>query len=383
MQATWVFDGRSSTTVSAPGDVLAPSRIDERDSGNGVGQFARNDRPMSILKKVFPKGDTLLVWFCKFLSYLPLLALLGIVGELFFQALPSIKVSGFGFFTTSDWKPGSSYANPISTSGVMHPPGAHFGIVPLIVGTISTSLIAIVIAVPVSIGAAIIIVEKLPAKLSGFLGLSLEVLAGVPSVVFGLWGVLVLGPFLSHHITPFISKHAPNVPVLNIFKGPTGAGEGLLTSGLVLSLMIIPIIASTCRELFRQVPVTAREGARALGMTDYEVVRKVDIPWVSSGIIGASVLGLGRALGETMAVAMISGSVTGTFPANIYSTMSTIAATIVSQLDSALTDSTNFFVSSLAEAGLVLLAMSLMANLFARFLVKRVSGTALPVGRGV
>ncbi|NNN22312.1 MAG: phosphate ABC transporter permease subunit PstC, partial [Acidimicrobiales bacterium] len=101
------------------------------------------------------------------------------------------------------------------------------------------------------------------------------------------------------------------------------------------------------------------------------------------GIIGASVLGLGRALGETMAVAMISGSVTGTFPANIYSTMSTIAATIVSQLDSALTDSTNFFVSSLAEAGLVLLAMSLMANLFARFLVKRVSGTALPVGRGV
>jgi phosphate transport system permease protein len=157
----------------------------------------------------------------------------------------------------------------------------------------------------------------------------------------------------------------------------------MLVSGLVLAVMIIPIIASTCRDLIRQVPSLPREGAIALGMSDWECARKVTLPWVSSGIVGAVVLGLGRALGETMAVAMVSGAELGAMPANIYSTMTTIAATVVSQLDSALTDSTNFAVKTLAEASLVLLVITLLTNMLARALVRRASATALPVGRGL
>ena len=175
----------------------------------------------------------------------------------------------------------------------------------------------------------------------------------------------------------------PDVIILRWFRGSTGAGEGLLTSGIILAAMIIPIIASTSRDLFAQVPKLTEEGAEALGMTRMEVTTKVTLPWVSAGIIGATVLGLARALGETMAVAMVSGSVLGTLPTNIYSTFNTIAATIVTTLDSALIDGTGLAVRTLAEAALVLMLVTLLANVGARLLVRKVSTTALPVGRGV
>ncbi|MDE3108042.1 MAG: ABC transporter permease subunit, partial [Acidobacteriota bacterium] len=161
----------------------------------------------------------------------------------------------------------------------------------------------------------------------------------------------------------------------------TGYGEGLLTSGLILGLMIVPIIASTTRDLFQQVPALPKEGAEALGFTDAEVARQVTIPWVRSGIIGATVLGLGRALGETIAVAMVSGSSLGHVSSNIYGTMTTIAATIVSQLDSAATDGTGFAISTLAEAGLLLTVISVIVNLAARSIVRRSSAMSAPVGR--
>jgi phosphate transport system permease protein len=178
-----------------------------------------------------------------------------------------------------------------------------------------------------------------------------------------------------------VANNVPNVPVLRYFAGSVGYGEGLLTSGLVLGLMIVPIIASTTRDLFLQVPPLPKEGAEALGMTDAEVARRVTIPWVRSGIIGATVLGLGRALGETIAVAMVSGSVLGAIAPNVYGTMTTIAATIVSQLDSAATDGTGFAVSTLAEAGLLLAVISIVVNLLARFIVGRSSRMSAPVGR--
>ncbi len=328
-------------------------------------------------------ADGIFTLVCRVAAILPVIALISILVALLFEAMPAIKLNGLYFFFGSTWKPGNFYANGVVTNGVSHPPGSLFGALPLITGTVFAAFIAIVIAIPVSIGSAILIVEKLPKSVSSFVGVCLEVLAGVPSVVFGLWGALTLGPFLAHHVTPFISRTMPNVVILNYFKGNTGAGEGLLSSGIVLAIMVIPIIASTTRELFRQVPTGAREGATALGMTDFEVVRKIDLKWVGSGIFGASVLGLGRALGETMAVAMVSGSIMGAYPKNIYSTMSTIAATIVSQLDSYYTDSTGFAVATLAEASLMLMLISLVVNLLARRLVRRVSKTALPVGRGV
>lgn len=316
-------------------------------------------------------------------AVIPLLLLAFVLATLLLEALPAIRVNGWHFFTATDWNPGNTYSDAVVTHGVAHPAGAYYGALPLIVGTLASSAVALVIAVPVSIGAALVIVERLPRHLASAIGMVLELLAGIPSVIVGLWGAMTFGPFIAHHVAPAIARNAPDVPVLDYFRGNTGNGEGLLVSGLVLAVMVIPIIASTTRDLIRQVPVLPREGAVALGMTDWECARRVTLPWVSSGIVGAVVLGLGRALGETMAVAMVSGAVLGAMPTSIYSTMTTIAATVVSQLDSAMTDFTDFAVKTLAEASLVLMVITLLTNVAARSLVRRVSGTALPVGRGV
>ena len=316
-------------------------------------------------------------------AVIPLLALVFVLATLIIEALPAIRVNGLHFFTATGWDPGNVYGETVVTDGVPHPVGAYYGALPLIVGTLASSAIALIIAVPVSIGAALAIVQRLPKRLASAVGMVLELLAGIPSVVVGLWGAMTFGPFVAHHIAPVIARNAPDVPVLDYFRGDTGNGEGMLVSGLVLAAMIIPIIASTTRDLIRQVPLLPREGAIALGMSDWECARRVTLPWVSRGITGAVVLGLGRALGETMAVAMVSGAALGAMPTNIYSTMTTIAATVVSQLDSALTDSTNFAVKTLAEASLVLMVITLLTNVAARALVRRASGTALPVGRGI
>ncbi|MGB6205723.1 phosphate ABC transporter permease subunit PstC [Mycobacterium sp.] len=329
------------------------------------------------------RGDLAVRWLGGMCAVIPLLALVFVLSTLIIEALPAIKVNGLHFFTSTEWNPGNLYGNSEVSHGVPHPIGAYYGALPMIVGTLASSAMALIIAVPVSIGAALAIVERLPKRAASAVGMVLELLAGIPSVVVGLWGAMTFGPYIAHHVAPVIARNAPNVPVLNYFRGDTGNGQGMLVSGLVLAVMIIPIIASTCRDLIRQVPSLPREGAIALGMSDWECARRVTLPWVSSGIVGAVVLGLGRALGETMAVAMVSGAELGAMPGNVYSAMTTIAATVVSQLDSALTDSTNFAVKSLAEASLVLMVITLVTNMFARALVRRASATALPVGRGI
>jgi phosphate transport system permease protein len=316
-------------------------------------------------------------------AVIPLLVLVFVLATLVIEAAGAIKVNGPQFFTGTAWNPGDTYGDTVVTHGVAHPLGADYGALPLIVGTLASSAIALIVAVPVSIGAALAIAQRLPRRLASAVGVVLELLAGIPSVIVGLWGAMTFGPFIAHRVAPIIARNAPNVPVLNYFRGNTGNGEGMLVSGLVLAVMIIPIIASTCRDLIRQVPSLPREGATALGMSDWECARRVTLPWVTSGIVGAVVLGLGRALGETMAVAMVSGAELGAMPTNIYSTMTTIAATVVSQLDSALTDSSNFAVKTLAEVSLVLLVITVLTNMAARLLVRRASGVALPVGRGV
>lgn len=318
-----------------------------------------------------------------FTALLPLAALIAILAVLFWKAYPAIKYNGFGFLVRTTWRPGNTYANAVRTNGVLHPLGVSYGALPLVAGTLESSVIALAVAVPVSIGAALAIVEKLPRRVSNAAGLFLEVIAGIPSVVFGLWGALTFGPVLARDVSPLIAKHMPDVPVLDFFRGNVGYGEGLLTSGLVLAVMIVPIVAATTRDLLRQVPRLPKEGALALGMTDWEVARKVSLPWVRAGIIGAAVLGLARALGETIAVAMVSGSILGHVPENLYEGMSTVAATIVQQLDGALGDGTGFEVRTLAEFALLLAVITLLSNVAARLLVRRVASTALPVGRGV
>lgn len=314
-------------------------------------------------------------------AIVPLAALVAMVVVLLVESLPAIRYNGTGFFTGSTWSTGNLYGNLVTTNGVQHLTGETFGALPLVLGTLESSAIAILVALPVAVGAAVLVTERLPRRLAAAFGLFLEVLAGIPSVVIGLWGVLVFGPILSNDIYPTLAR-LPNVPVLNLFRGNVGHGEGLLTAGLVLGIMVIPIIAATTRDLLRQVPVATKEAAEALGMTNREVFKTVQIRWVRTGVLGAAILGLGRALGETIAVAMVTGSVIQT-PTNIYSTMTTIAATIVSQLDAAFTDPSHLAVKALAEAALVLLLITLIVNIGARLMVRRVSrGVALPVGAG-
>lgn len=313
---------------------------------------------------------------------LPLAALVFAVTILAIKARPAIVVNGWGFLTRSGFDLGQSYATTVNhIHGVAVPVGASYGAGALIAGTLESSFIAVIIAVPISIGAAFALTERMPRWVSQPLGFFIELLAGVPSVLFGLWGILTLGPFLATHIYPTIANNLPDVPVLDFFKGSTGHGEGLITTGLVLALMIVPIITATTRDLFSQVPALPKEGGEALGMTDWEVARWVTLPWVRSGIIGATVLGLGRAIGETIAVAMVSGSLLASFAPNVYGTFGTLAAAIVTQLDSASTDGTGFAVSTLAELGLVLAIISVAVNLLARLVIRRSSRLGAPLGR--
>jgi phosphate transport system permease protein len=309
-------------------------------------------------------------------ALIPTLMLGFILVVLFVKAWPAIRINGWSFFTTSIWHTGNQYGKSITSHGITYISGQQYGALPQIVGTLETSLIALVIAVPVSIGAALVVVERLPRRLASTVGGFLELLAGIPSVVIGLWGVLTFGPFIAKYIAPVLT-HVP----LPFFQGDVGHGQGLLVSGLILSIMIIPIVASTSRDLIRGVPLLPREGAIALGMSDAECARKVTLPWVGAGLVGAVVLGLARALGETIAVAMVCGVALGTVATNLYAAMITIAANIVQNLDTVITDQLG--VRTYAELALVLLVITLATNVAARLMVRRVSGTALPVGRGL
>ncbi|MGO8825976.1 MAG: phosphate ABC transporter permease subunit PstC, partial [Acidimicrobiales bacterium] len=310
---------------------------------------------------------------------LPLAALVFAVTVLAVKAWPAIRVNGWYFLYGRTWTYGNGYGAVVHTDGVAHPQGAQFGALAILWGTLASSLIAIVIALPLSVGAAFALTERLPTWISRPLGFAVEILAGIPSVVIGLWGILTFGPWLAKHVYPIIADNAPNVPVLRYFRNPVGSGEGLLSAGIVLALMIVPIITSTTRDLFQQVPPLPKEGGSALGMTDWEVANKITLPWVRSGIIGATVLGLGRALGETIAVAMIGGAALR-IPVNIYQPFTTVAATILTQLDGALTDGTGFAVATLAELALVLAVISVGVNLVARVIIRRTGRIGAPVG---
>ncbi len=348
-------------------------------------QVARAPRRPPLLRRVLGllrHGETgVWRWSARVAVILPVAALAFCVAVLAVKAEPAIRVNGWGIFTHSAYKIGSAYAPTIHTDGVPHPQGSDYGVLALIVGTLQSSLIALVVALPISIGCAFALTERLPRWISRPLGFTIELLAGIPSVVLGLWGILTFGPIMARDVYPLIANHMPDVPVLSWFRGNVGQGEGLLTGGLVLSLMIIPIITATTADLFRQVPPLPKEGGEALGMTDWEVAGRVTIPWVRSGIIGATTLGLGRALGETIVLAMTTGAINRIAP-NVYGTMSTFAAEIVTQLSGSLTDGTGFAVATLAEMALMLAVISVVVNLIARWIVYRTSRLGGPVGRG-
>jgi len=289
-----------------------------------------------------------------------------IVAFLGIYAWPALRLNGSAFLFQNSWNLGNLYADPITLHGQQIMPGAHYGILFLIVGTLLSTAIALVIAVPVGVGSAMFLAEAVPHVLRSWVSFFVELLAAIPSVVYGLWGYAVVIPFLGHHVYPFLAKWFGFVP---FFGGPTGSGYGLLTCGFVLFLMIVPLITATLRDALVSQPVFLREGAVALGASRFETLWTVLIPATRRVLIGSSILATGRALGETMAVLMVSGNALNYLPANIYTPISTMASFIVSQLDSALEDPTGMAVRSLAEVALVLCLISVIVNGLARVLL--------------
>ncbi|HWE54516.1 MAG TPA: phosphate ABC transporter permease subunit PstC [Acidimicrobiales bacterium] len=316
-------------------------------------------------------ADRVIRAFLAVAGVIPTAALVFLAVVMLRQALPAISANGTHFFTSTKFNIGVGASNGgYGTTTV----AASYGVLALLFGTLMCSIIALVIAVPVSVAGALLLAEKVPARFQNPLGVFLELLAGIPSVVYGIWGYFTLGPFLSHNIYRWLSD--VGIPWLDGRPQATG----LLTASIVLAVMIVPIIAATTRELIRSVPTVSKEGAVALGLTSAESVRFVTIPYVRSGVVAASLLGWARALGETIAVLIISGDGAGV-PHSIFGNFYTMAAEIAGDLDAALTDPS--LMHTLGEIGLVLLVITLITNFAGRLITQRFGGVNLPVGAGL
>ncbi|MEJ2655129.1 MAG: phosphate ABC transporter permease subunit PstC [Acidihalobacter sp.] len=299
-------------------------------------------------------------------AFLPL-SLIAIAGFLLQYSWPAIRFNGLGFLLHNNWNLGNMYGNPITVNGEMVLPHANYGVLFLIGGTLLSSLIAIVLALPLGVLSAIFLSDGLRGMARTVGSFLVELLAAVPSVVYGLWGYVVLIPLLGHHLYPFLAETLGRfVP---IFAGPTGSGYGLFTAGILLSLMIVPLITATLRDALVASDAALRESGVSLGASRIEVMRKILLPGQRTVLVGASILALGRALGETMAVLMVSGNALNILPKNIYDPVSTMAAFIVSQLDSAMQDPTNMAVRALAEVALLLMLISIIVNAAAQGLL--------------
>lgn len=316
-------------------------------------------------------ADRIIRGFLAVAGVLPTAALVFLAVAMIRQALPAISANGTHFFTSTTFHIGVGASNGGYGTTTIAP---SYGVLALLFGTVVCSLIALVIAVPVSVGGALLLAEKVPSRFQSPLGVFLELLAGIPSVVYGIWGYFTLGPFLSHNVFRWISDLG--IPWLD---GRPEA-QGLFTASIVLAVMIVPIIASTTRELIRSVPSVSKEGAVALGLTSTESVRYVTIPYIRSGVVAASLLGWARALGETIAVLIISGDGAG-IPHSVFNPFFSMAAEIASDLDAALTDPS--LLHTLGEIGLVLLVITLLTNFAGRLITQRFGGVNLPVGAGI
>lgn len=274
--------------------------------------------------------------------------LMAIAIQLAIASVPALRTFGLGFVAASDWDP-------------VHD---RFGALPFIFGTIVSSVLALGLAVPVSLGVAVFLTELAPQKVRGLAAFVVELLAAVPSIVYGLWGVFALAPALRESLEPWLEHHFGFLP---FFRGPS-QGVGMLAASIVLAIMILPTMSSVMREVLRAVPPSLKEGAMALGATRSELVRIVVLPYARSGIIGAVILGLGRALGETMAVTMVIGN-RAEISASLFAPSYTMASVIANEFTEATGD---LYVAALAEVGLLLFVVTLLLNLLARLLVRSV-----------
>jgi phosphate transport system permease protein len=287
------------------------------------------------------------------LSAITVLVLLGaIILSLISGALPAFREFGLGFLVEERW-------NPVTEK---------FGALAPIYGTLVTSFIAMLIAIPVGILIAVFLTELCPMWLRRPIGIAIELLAGIPSIIYGIWGLFVFAPFLQQTLQPFLINTFGEIPVLSsLFAGPP-YGIGVLTASLILAIMVLPFVTSISRDVFEAVPTVLKEAAYGIGCTTWEVVRYVVIPYARVGVIGGVMLGLGRALGETMAVTFVIGNA-HRISASILAPGTTISATIANEFTEAVGD---LYTSALIALGLILFAITFIVLAIARYMLLRI-----------
>jgi phosphate transport system permease protein len=318
------------STASASDDVVMRSKI--------LGRLRLSDATFRHLTR----GAAILV----------LVLLGGVIAALIKGSLPALQEFGLSFLYEERW-------NPVTEK---------FGAFAAIYGTLVTSLIAMVIAIPLGLLISLFLTELCPMWLRRPIGIAIELLAGIPSIIYGIWGLFVFAPFLQRFVQPFLIDAFQYVPVLStLFEGPP-YGIGTLTAGLILAIMVLPFITSISRDVFEAVPPVLKEAAYGVGCTTWEVVRYVVLPYARVGVIGGVMLGLGRALGETMAVTFVIGNA-HRVSASILAPGTTISATIANEFTEAVGD---LYTSSLIALGLILFVITFIVLALARYMLMRI-----------
>jgi len=296
-------------------------------------------------------GDMVFRHFTRAAAVLVLIILSGVIIALIRGSLPALQAFGFDFLIEQRW-------NPVTEK---------FGALAPIYGTLVTSFIAMLVAVPLGLLIAVFLTELCPMWLRRPIGIAIELLAGIPSIIYGIWGLFVFAPFLQSTLQPALIDWFGNVPVLSaLFEGPP-YGIGILTASLILAIMVLPFITSISRDVFEAVPAVLKEAAYGVGCTTWEVVRHVVIPFARVGVIGGVMLGLGRALGETMAVTFVIGNA-HRISASILAPGTTISATIANEFNEAVGE---LYTSSLIALGLILFVITFIVLAAARLLLLR------------
>ena len=339
--------------------IIGSSTADEAGAaaGQAAGRQARESARLHTLARRFQRQDRNFYWLVRGAALLVLALMAGIVASLVIGGWPILEKEGIlGFITSTEWDPVRD----------------RFGALPTIYGTLVTSFIALMIAVPLSFGIAVFLTELCPLSLRRPLGTMVELLAAVPSIIYGMWGLFVLAPLLAEYVQVPLSQTLGQIPVIGVlFQGPP-MGIGLFTAGIVLAFMIVPFIASVMRDVFEVVPGVLKESAYGLGATTCEVVSKVVLPYSKIGVIGGIMLGLGRALGETMAVTFVIGNAYRISP-ELFGPGNSIASALANEFAEA--DGVAHG-AALMSLGLILFFISLGVLIVARILLARVKARA-------
>jgi phosphate transport system permease protein len=331
---------------------MSIANIDTSSQSSAKGKYVSREEQLNALAARLVRQrwqDTLFRRTTLFFALFVLAILAAILFSLIKGSLPAFDKFGLGFLTSSAWNP------------VTH----EYGALNAIYGTVMTSVIALLFGIPISFGIAIFLTELCPAWLKRPLGTAVELLAGVPSIIYGMWGLFVFAPLFAEYVQPFLTKYLGVIPFVGaLFRGPA-MGIGVLAAGVILAVMVIPFIASVMRDVFEVVPPVLKESAYGLGATTWEVVRNIVLPYTKAGVVGGIMLGLGRALGETMAVTFVIGNAPK-IAASLFEPGSSIASTLANEFAEA---SNEIHISALISLGLVLFVITLIVLALAKLML--------------